>query len=858
MYKENLKKIVEEINVTQDNPELLKNDIEDMENNLLGTEDNYRKLLEVAGDAIFVADAETGIIIYVNRKGEELLGRNASEIIGLHQTKLHPDGSDKIYKNFFAEAVNKRETAPHLLYLCHRDGRNIPVESTSSVTDINGKKVIIGIFRDITERKSAEEILIRSRRELGIETEERTLELAKAIKFLQTEVELHRHAKNVIEQLRYRNELILNSAGEGICGLDSEQKVIFINPAGAKMLGWQVEEIIGQSLHTLIHHTKNDGTDCEADECPNLKTLKDGISYCRSDEVFWRKDGSSFPVAYISTPIIESEKITGVVITFRDITEQKRAEDEVLRQSARTAVLARVASRLNSQLDLNEVLHMVCKETANALNVDAAVVLLYDESHKVLSYAADFGLSSDFGKAMKPVPRSIFDRFAENKSIIAIPDVQAVSGLVNGELYNSMNCRTVIAARMENENKLIGLLYTTTIGEKKCFDEYEQALLKGLADEAALAITNAILFKDANNRLEQLKALHEIDKAITSCLDIDVMLNILLEQATLQLHVDAASIWLLDHDLQSLECAAVKGFRLTSIPTMKLKLGMGVAGQCALERKIVSINDLGSSKASVMPMLQKEQFVSSYAVPLISKGSVKGVLEVFHRSSIDDTPEWLAFFETLAEQAAIVIDNASLIEELQVSNSELSLAYDTTLVGWSHALDLRDRETEGHSRRVTEITVHLAEIMGISMEKMVHIRRGALLHDIGKMGVPDSILLKPDKLTDEEWKIMRKHPIYAYEILSPIAFLRPALDIPYCHHEKIDGTGYPRGLKGEQIPLPARIFAVVDIWDALRSDRPYRSAWEEDKVREYLRSIAGTHLDSIVVEKFLQMDFKVK
>lgn len=199
-------------------------------------------------------------------------------------------------------------------------------------------------------------------------------------------------------------------------------------------------------------------------------------------------------------------------------------------------------------------------------------------------------------------------------------------------------------------------------------------------------------------------------------------------------------------------------------------------------------------------------------------------------------------------------DLQRLNSELLWSNQELSEAYETTLLGWSKALDLRDKETEGHTQRVTELTVQLARLMGFDEDAIVHLRRGALLHDIGKMGVPDSILLKPGPLTDEEWAIMKKHPVYAYELLSPIYYLQPALDIPYCHHEKWDGTGYPQGLKGEDIPLAARVFAIIDIWDALRSDRPYRPAWPVDRVVSHIRSLSGTHLDPAVVEAFLQLD----
>jgi putative nucleotidyltransferase with HDIG domain len=241
-------------------------------------------------------------------------------------------------------------------------------------------------------------------------------------------------------------------------------------------------------------------------------------------------------------------------------------------------------------------------------------------------------------------------------------------------------------------------------------------------------------------------------------------------------------------------------------------------------------------------------------MPLIAKGQVKGVLDIFNRSSLSPDDEWFEFLQTLANQAAIAIDSAQLFEDLQRSNVDLSLAYDATIEGWSGALDLRDKETEGHSRRVTETTITLARAMGAFSEaELIHIRRGALLHDIGKMGIPDHILLKPGKLTDEEWQIMRQHPTYAYELLSPISYLNPALDIPYCHHEKWDGSGYPRGLKGDRIPLAARIFAVVDVWDALSSDRAYRPALPAAEVREHIRAGAGTHFDPEVVRAFLEI-----
>lgn len=196
----------------------------------------------------------------------------------------------------------------------------------------------------------------------------------------------------------------------------------------------------------------------------------------------------------------------------------------------------------------------------------------------------------------------------------------------------------------------------------------------------------------------------------------------------------------------------------------------------------------------------------------------------------------------------------NLVEDLRRANVELARTYDATLEGWVRALDMRDHKSEGHTQRVTDLTVRLAQAMGILGEELTSIRRGALLHDIGKIGIPDRILLKPGPLDEEEWKVMRLHPVYARQMLEPVPFLRPALDIPFCHHEKWDGTGYPSGLKGDQIPLAARIFAVVDVWDALRSDRPYKAAWPEQEARQHILAQAGKHFDPEVVGYFMQLD----
>src|SRR5258706_5629670 len=360
----------------------------------------------------------------------------------------------------------------------------------------------------------------------------------------------------------------------------------------------------------------------------------------------------------------------------------------------------------------------------------------------------------------------------------------------------------------------------------------------------------------SQRRYKRLVALRTIDKAITGNLNLNITLDTFLVQATTELEVDAADILLLNQAADSLTFAAGRGFRSEKIKDSIVSMGEGSAGRVARDRKMLNIQNLARANGFTRSsLIADESFQAYYAVPLISKGQVRGVLEIFHRSAIDQDQDWLEVLEALAEQAAIAISSAEVFNNLLRSNIQLSQAYESTIEGWSHALDLRDRETEGHTLRVTEMTLNLAMTSGIGVgdDQLVHMRRGALLHDIGKMGIPDTILLKPGPLTDEEIQVMRKHPVYAYEMLSSIEYLRPALDIPYCHHEKWDGSGYPRGLRGEEIPFAARLFAIVDVWDALCSDRPYRKGWSESKALEYILEQRGAYFEPTVVDMFVKM-----
>ena len=415
----------------------------------------------------------------------------------------------------------------------------------------------------------------------------------------------------------------------------------------------------------------------------------------------------------------------------------------------------------------------------------------------------------------------------------------------------------------EVETGVLSVPPTSLQEETTYYRMYNETLIRKLEDKMLqLEQANLALEKDIVQRkraeekvqrqLQKLKGLRSIDRAISGSFDMRIALDIVLQQVEMQLNADAGAILLFSPEVQTLGYIASRGFRFK--PYLQLKLGERYAGQVVLERKTIHVLNLKTSDNPIETLSwAKENFVEYYGTPLVAKGEIKGVLEVFHRSALKSDLEWMQYLETLAGQAAIAIDNAQLFNSLQRSNNNLLMAYDATIEGWSRAMDLHDKETQDHTHRVLERTLRLAARMGLSRMEQLHLRRGVLLHDVGKLGVPEAILQKREKLTSEEWQIIQKHPTYAFELLSPIEYLRPALDIPYCHHEKWDGSGYPRGLHAEEIPLAARIFAVVDVWDALTSDRPYRPAWTQKQAREYIREQSGKHFDPKVVQEFINL-----
>lgn len=355
-------------------------------------------------------------------------------------------------------------------------------------------------------------------------------------------------------------------------------------------------------------------------------------------------------------------------------------------------------------------------------------------------------------------------------------------------------------------------------------------------------------------QVRYLAALRAVDMAISASMDLPITLRVLLNQVHQQLLPDAVSILTLDPHTQTLRYAAGIGFETNAIETTSLRLGQSYAGQAALERRIITADDLATGGKLIQTKdFDREGFTHYLGIPLVSKGTVKGVLELFNHGPLHQDSAWMGLLESMAGQAAIAIENATLMDEVQKININLRSAYDATIEGWARSIDLSTGDIEGHSKHLAELTIELAQSAGFQGEGLLNLRRGALLHDIGKLGIPDSILMKPDSLTDEEWKIMKTHPVIARNLLTSIDFLQSAMEIPCSHHEHWDGSGYPEGLAGIEIPFAARVFAVVDCWETLRSDRPWRKAWTDGNAWEYIETNSGTLFDPQIVEKFRQL-----
>jgi PAS domain S-box-containing protein len=817
------------------------------------SEERFRKLIENASVAISIS--RQGRTLYGNPAFQRMFGYTLDELLEIPLSGLVPPP----YRQELMERNRRREDgepAPieYEMPGIRKDGSEFSFQIHVTTADLADGRVTVGFFTDISERKWAErEIQTRVRQQAAV------AELGEAALAGDDFNGLLRTAALQVAWMlavEYSEVYELGVVGRSL-----------LLKAGS---GWE-DDLLGrtevsadatsQAGYALISRKPVIVQDLNADTrfTPSalLRThgIVSGISV-----IIERKEQ---PYGVLSAHSTRERTFTQEDVNFMQAIaniltmaiDRRQAEAELQRQLAELEAVNRVSSALRSAETLSEMLPVLLDETLGILNAEAGAIVLVDRVTGKIIQRYGRGWLAGAIRAQLDVNQGIFATMLATGAAVTFDDLDQYTQIAQEAIRPYLPSGWSGAmVPLHSANEVIGMFGISTPLPRRLTAE-EIHLVETLAEIAGSAIHRTQLFEQTRQGLRQMAALYEIDKVISSSLDLGTTLSAIVNQVITQLNVDAADVLLLDPDLQQLTFGAGYGFKAFEMQDRVVKPGEEPAGQAAWGRCMVTVQEpaLLEEYPVLGAMARAEGFVFCCAIPLVSKGQVVGVLEALSRTPVHMHDEWVSYLETLGGQAAIAIDNLGLFERVQRSNTELLLAYNETIEGWSRAMDLRDKETEGHTRRVTELTLRLAKAMRVPDEEIAHIRRGALLHDIGKMGVPDNILQKPDQLTAEEWSVMRMHPRLAFDMLAPVKYLRSALDIPYCHHEKWDGSGYPRGLVGEQIPLAARIFAVVDVWDALRSNRPYRPAWPEEKTRAYIESLAGTHFDPRVVSEFLRL-----
>jgi PAS domain S-box-containing protein len=564
------------------------------------------------------------------------------------------------------------------------------------------------------------------------------------------------------------------------------------------------------------------------------------------------KDGRIIWTEHRNVMVFNEEgQVLAVEGIARDFTERIQHQQEL-------EMMLSVSAALRSTPDRSSLIAAILDQVDRLLQADGSCMSLMDPVSQDGVIVLAHGKLKHMTGLRTPAGKGLSGYAIQTGQIYISQDFENDPHAYRPHILGDL--KALACAPLISQGQAIGSL---TIARHRGIDEREARLLTAIADIAANAILRTTLHEATLAHARQMATVNEIGRVLGETLDLPVIFK-RLDHYLYQLLPDINVVFISFYDAQnrSFVCqfASVDGRSIdpTGLPPAPLELpGQGTQSEVVHTRKSLILNDLAqrSKRLQVNVLVGEDDPVtqSGLYAPMLAHDTVIGTVQVQSNTLNRFSNEDAEALSLVANTAAVAIENARLLDDLKHSNLDLTQAYDSIMEGWARTLDLRDEETGFHSKHVADLAVRLAEMLGISGESLVHFYRGALLHDIGKIAIPDSVLRKPGPLTEEEWAIMSRHPAFAFELLNPIEYLRPALDIPYCHHEKWDGSGYPRRLKGEDIPLAARIFAVVDVWNALCSDRPYRKAWPQPQALHYIQQMCGTQFDPDVVKAFLQL-----
>ncbi|HSL44751.1 MAG TPA: PAS domain S-box protein [Anaerolineales bacterium] len=807
------------------------------------SEEKYRTLVENANDGIAII--QNGRVVYVNRRLAEMRGEEASEMVGQRFDKyMHPHEKKRIFERYRRRWAGEPMPIVFETVLLQKGDTNVSVEITAGLISYQGAPAEIVIIRDITERKAAEQALQRQLQEM-IALNSVATAGAKA-----TDIdELIRSVTDVIAKMVYPDNcgvLLVSEDLQTYCphpsywGIDLEAtgrtyqvsegvvgkviasgQLIRIDDVHQEAAYLQVTPGIRSEICVPVFVN---GT---IFGCLNAESRQPN-AFTEHDERLLKTVADSLATAIEKILLLQTEK-------------RRREEVEILYNTTRNLVIER---------DLAKLLYLIVEKAVAMMKASGGGLYLSEPEQRQVRCVVSYNTVGDYTGTVLKYGEGAAGLVAETGEPLIVEDYRTWQGRA-ATFEQDQSFVSLLSVPLRWQGLVIGVLNIHENKGPRPFTAEDVQIIRHFANHAALAVQNARLFETEQRRRQEAETLRETTLALTYSMELGKLYEVILDSLQKLIPYDAASIELLDQDY--FEMVAGR-----NLPNAEYVIGFRYRyskehwGQLDKIRGPVITPDVREDDRFVK--LKGSEYIRGWmGIPLFARDKLIGFLNLYSRTIGFYKQSSAAIAQTFGSQAAIAIDNALLLNDLQISNAELVLAYDTTLEGWAKALELRDKETEGHSRRVTDLTLYLAKQFGISGPALTHIRRGVLLHDIGKMGVPDHILKKAAPLTPREWEEMRKHPQYAHDLLHSIPFLRQALDIPYCHHERWDGNGYPRGLRGEQIPLAARIFAVIDVWDALSHDRPYRKAWPQDIIISYLEEQSGILFDPMVVQEFLKV-----
>ncbi len=822
----------------------------EVNNQNISTTDKHRFIVEQSTDGIMLVD-ETGLVIEWNKSQERITGWSAAECIGkplwevrwryMPTTERTPETLKRL-KEAICRALNTGKSTVFRdtfeAEIERKDGTR-RFEEVHSYPIKTSKGIMIGILtRDTTTKKLTEKELLRREAVLNA--------LRYSGEVLLSATSWKNHAEGILahlgEALHVSRMFIFECCSDGT------------NKYFNRLFEWCAPQITPQFGNPLLEKISlsNAPFDRWWKKLNSHELVAEKIDdLSASEKSFFERRNTKYLVA---APIFIGNTLWGF-IGFSDEADGRKI-DPIEHESILTIAnnLGNVILREKSQLDLHES-EMRERNRADELqalldSTPAAVWIAYDPECKQITgnKAAYDMLHMPYGTNLSKTASD--DSIAHIKlsfegKEVAPEELPMQQAAATGRIF--VNLQEKINFQNGPSIELAGNVVPL-------WDE------KGQPKGAIGAFLDITQQKQAESnlrkRIQIMSLINSIDSLITTSFDTNLTLATIITHLISSSFADAACIFIMNEKTHLLDYIGGQGFRKSIPKNLHVKLGEGIAGSVAAsaESNIVPITG-SNNQGMIKALISNEDFTYCYSYPMIVKKHLKGVIEIFLRHPITShDPERLELYEMVAKRAAIAIENGQLLENLEQTNLELLQAYDITIEGWSRAMDLRDKETEGHTLRVTQMAIKLARLASIQENEIQYVRWGALLHDIGKLGVPDSILLKPGTLSDEEWMIMKQHPVYAFQMLSPIKYLQLATDIPYCHHERWDGSGYPRGLSGDTIPLAARLFSVIDVWDALTSNRPYRPAWSKERALEYIQMNSGIQFDPFAVNLFFQLD----